>query len=224
MALKDIAAEGANIRQKRSPASLFGFNLGNPVSTAGDTFNSVGNIFSGNRANTHQDNYHEQRYRQPYDRNTNSFPPTRISNRNGIPNSIARDNFQQRDRYVSPQENKSEDFKKAVPDRKQNSNTKPLPVTNNEIPKNTSENPENEKVNKELLNYIFQKPEFNEDDAGTTVDNNIDVVTETGEYETVSRYNRIYKIFYIIYKYYYYILLLLLYIIEYIKYSFIYNI
>lgn len=190
MALKEITKEDANTREKRSPASQFGFNLGSPVSAAKKTFSSIGNIFSDNRANRHHNNDHEHDTTQyntsgPYGnvRNTNRLLPIEFPSKSGIPNSMTYNGFQKEDKYVRPQENTSEVGKSTVPES--NNRIKNL-HQQLQTPENTGHYQSNADIDKQLLEYIFQNQQFNNDPAGTTVDNNINFVTETGEFETVS--------------------------------------
>ncbi|KAJ8732696.1 hypothetical protein PYW07_015295 [Mythimna separata] len=186
-ALKGTANEDNSTRKKRSPAngfSLFGLN---PISAAQESFNAVGNIFSGNHGNQHHQQ-HYNNYQEPIEVN---YPYGNVRNaqgnfpsRNGIPNQMAQNNYQ--NRYDWPQDNKNEVIKKTVPDKKQKPTTKTVPEKSNEVHENTSELPSNGEVDKQLLDYIFQNSQFNYDAAGTTVDNSIDFVTATGEFETTT--------------------------------------
>ncbi|KAJ8732081.1 hypothetical protein PYW08_014811 [Mythimna loreyi] len=219
MVLKGTANANNNRRQKRSPANNFSLFSFNPLSTAKESFSAVENIFSGNHGNQqHHNNYQKPiEVGNPYGnvRNTNTLLPGDFPSRNGIPkpqndyprpqndyprpqndysrpqNDYPRPQNDYQNKNDWPRENKNK-VEKPVQDTTQKPSTKTVPERNNEVLKDTSEVPSNGEVDKQLLDYIFQQSQFNYDAAGTTVDSNTDIVTETGAFETTTEdFNRI---------------------------------
>lgn len=185
MPLEGFANEDAYTRQNKPPANnfyLFGLNLGNTVRAAKKSLSGFGNLFSGNRGYSRQNNQHEPIDPYGNGRNTNTISPIGFPSRTGIQNTRPQGDVQG-ERYVW-QEYKSEDLSTTVPDRKQVTNAITVPERYYEGPENTGDNPENGEIDQQLVDSIFQKSQFPYD--STSVDYNVDGVTETSEYETVS--------------------------------------